>query len=69
MKILLEIPDNKAKFFLEMLKSLSFVKKATPISDAKAEFMQDIRESVEELKLIRSGKLKGLSEKEILDEL
>ena len=69
MKILLDIPDNKAKFFLEILKNLSFVKKATPITDGKAKHMQDIRIAVEEVNLIRAGKLKGLSPKEILDEL
>jgi len=37
MKILLDIKDTKAAFFMEVLKNFSFVKKATTISDAKAE--------------------------------
>lgn len=69
MKILLEIDERKAAFFLELLKSFKFVKKATPLSNAKAELMQDIREAVEELSLIRQGKLKGIPAKDLLDEL
>ncbi|MBX2967672.1 MAG: hypothetical protein KF845_16140 [Cyclobacteriaceae bacterium] len=69
MKILLEIPDNKSGFFMEVLRNLSFVKKTTLLSDAKAELMQDIREAVEEMKLIRAGKLKGIPAKDLLDEL
>ncbi len=69
MKILLEINDNKAAFFMEVLKSFKFVKKATPISTEKANLMQDIKEAVEELKLVREGKLKGIPAKDLLDEL
>jgi len=69
MKILLDISDNKASFFMEVLKNFSFVKKATPITNAKAALMQDIREAVEELKLIREGKLKGIPAKDLLNDL
>lgn len=69
MKILLEIPDNKASFIMEVLKSFSFVKKATKLSDNKAQQIEDILEAVEELKLIKQGKLKGIPAKQLLDEL
>ena len=69
MKILLDISDNKASFFMEVLKNFSFVRKATPITNAKADLMQDIREAVEELKLIREGKLKGIPAKDLLNDL
>ena len=69
MKILLDINDNKASFFMEVLKNFSCVKKATPITNAKAALMQDIREAVEELKLIREGKLKGIPAKDLLNDL
>jgi hypothetical protein len=69
MKILLDIKDSKASFFMEVLKNFSFVKKATPISDAKADLMQDIREAVEELKLVREGKLKARNAEDLIDEL
>lgn len=69
MKILLDIKDSKAPFFMELLKNFSFVKKATPLSDAKAELMQDIREAVEELKLFREGKLQARNAEGLIDEL
>jgi hypothetical protein len=55
MKILLEIPDNKASALMEVLKSISYVK-AKPLTDSKAILMEEIREAVEEMKLIRAGK-------------
>ena len=69
MKILLEINDNKAEFFMELLKSFKFVKSATPLTNAKAEHIQDIKEAIKELKLLKEGKLKGISAKDLLDEL
>lgn len=69
MKILLDIKDSKATFFMELLKNFSFVKKATPLSDAKAELMQDIREAVEEMKLIKEGKLQARNAEDLINEL
>ncbi len=69
MKILLDINDNKAAFFMEILKSFKFVKKATPISDAKADLMQDIRDAVEELKLVKKGKLEARNVDDLINEL
>ncbi|MBK9257444.1 MAG: hypothetical protein IPM42_18425 [Saprospiraceae bacterium] len=68
MKVLLDIKDSKAIHLVEVLKSLPYVK-TTTISDDKAILMEDIKEAVEELKLIRKGKLKGISAKQLLDEL
>lgn len=69
MKVLIEIPDNKASFALEVLRSLVFIKKVNPISGEKALLMEEIKEAVEELNLIKSGKLKGISAKDLLNEL
>ncbi len=68
MKVLLDIKDNKATHLLEVLKGLSYVKVRT-ISDEKALLMEEIKEAVEELKLIRQGKLEGIPAKQLLDEL
>ncbi len=68
MKLLLEIKDNKATKFMEMLKGLPYVK-TTTISDEKAILMEEIKDAVQELILIRQGKLKGISAKQLLDEL
>jgi len=69
MKVLVDIPDNKADFGLEVLRSLVFVKKANPISGEKALLMEELKEAVEELNLIKSGKLKGIPAKDLLNEL
>jgi len=68
MKVLLEIKENKVQFVMELLNSLNFVK-VQPLSAEKAELITDVREAVEELKLVRQGKLKGIPAKELLDEL
>ena len=68
MKILLEIPDNKAAFFMEVLKSFSFVK-AKPISPEKAQVLIELKEAVENLNLVKEGKLKARPAKELLHEL
>jgi hypothetical protein len=68
MKVLLDIKDSKALHLMEVLKSLPYVK-AQQLTDEKAELMSDIREAVENLKLVRSGKLKARPAKDLLDEL
>lgn len=69
MKILLDVNDSKVPFLLEVLKNFKFVKKATPLTDAKAELMQEIREAVEELKLIKAGKKEARSAEDFIHEL
>jgi len=68
MKILLEIPDNKASSLMDVLKSISYVK-AKPLTDEKALLIEEIREAVEEMKLIRSGKKKARNAEDFLNEL
>lgn len=68
MKVLLDIKDNKAVHLLEVLKGLSYVK-AKPITKEKSLLMVEIKEAVENLKLVRKGKLKARPAKELLDEL
>jgi len=68
MRVLLDIKDNKAIHLLEVLKSLPYVK-TTTLSDEKALLMEEIKEAVEELNLVRKGKLKGIPAKQLLDEI
>lgn len=68
MKVILDIKDSKVAFVMELLNSLNFVN-VKPLSDDKAELMENIKEAVEELKLIKQGKLKGIPAKDLLDEL
>lgn len=68
MKVLLEIKDAKAQFVMELLKSLSFVK-AKPLTPYKADVLEGIKEAVEEMKLIKAGKLKVRNAEDFLNEL
>jgi len=53
---------------MEVLKGLSYVK-TKMISKEKALLIEEIKEAVENLKLVKQGKLKARSAKELLDEL
>ena len=68
MKIVLDIPDNKASSLMDVWRSISYVK-AKPITDTKALLMKEIREAVEEMKLIRAGKKKARNAEDFLNEL
>lgn len=68
MKVLLDIKDSKAEFFMEVLKNFSYVK-AQPLTPYKAEVLEGIKEAVEEMKLIRAGKKEGRPAEELFDEL
>lgn len=68
MKILLDIPDNKASSLIDVLRSISYVM-IKPLTDAKALLMAEIREAVEEMKLIRAGKKQARNAEDFLNEL
>ncbi len=69
MKLILDIPDSKAKLMLDILKSLRFVKKAETLSSAKAQRIDEIKEAVRELRLVKAGKKKPVLLKDVLDEV
>jgi hypothetical protein len=68
MRVLLDIKNNKALHLLEVLKGLSYVKTKT-ISEEKAVLMEEIKEAVENLKLVRRGKMKARPAKDLLNEI
>lgn len=68
MKVLLDIQDSKALHLLEVLKSLPYVK-TKQLTEEKALLMSEIKEAVENLNLVRQGKLKARSAKDLLNEL
>jgi hypothetical protein len=67
-KVLLDIKDDKALHLLEILKNLSFVK-TKQLTPFKAKVLKDVAKAVEEMKLIKEGKLKGRKAEELFDEL
>lgn len=68
MKVILDIKDEKVPFILELLKNFDYVK-AIPLTSSKADVLEGVKEAVDEVKLIRQGKLKGISARELLNEL
>ncbi|MBK6409661.1 MAG: hypothetical protein IPF78_08175 [Flavobacteriales bacterium] len=68
MKLVIEVNDSKAEFLLELLRSLPFVKSST-ISNEKDEVLDSVRKAVEEMKLVKAGKLKGRPVEDLLNEL
>ena len=69
-QVILHIPDKKFPFFMELVKNLDFVKKVeTDDEPSKEQILRGIQGAVEEVKLIKAGKLKGISAKDLLNEL
>ena len=68
MKLLVEVPDENADFFLELLEQLKYVK-AKPFDRKAEEFYDGLRAAVEEVNLIKAGKKKGKPLAEFLNEL
>ncbi|MBK9509261.1 MAG: hypothetical protein IPO04_07200 [Cytophagaceae bacterium] len=69
MKVLVEISDKNAEFGLEVLKSLSFVKKTQQFSKEKARLWSDLKQAAQEIKLHQEGKINLKSARELLNEL
>jgi hypothetical protein len=67
-KAVLEIKDSKALFMMELLNSFSFVK-VKPITNEKALLLSEIREAVDNINLVKKGKLRARPAKELLDEI
>jgi hypothetical protein len=68
MKVLVDVQDSKAPFFMELMHSFRYVK-AKPITNEKALLMEEIKEAVENVKLANQGKLKAKPLNELLNEL
>lgn len=69
MKVLIDISDNEATFGMKVLKSLSFVRKAKPMTEGAVELWDDLKEAAEQVRLHKQGKLKLKSAQDLLDEL
>jgi uncharacterized protein YlbG (UPF0298 family) len=72
--ITIAVPDNKFPFTVDLLKNLKFIKTVKTSEDpnkapTKEEFIQDLKEAAEEVKLIKAGKKKAPSFEEFLNEL
>jgi hypothetical protein len=68
MKVLLDVKESKALFFMELLNNFSFVE-VQPITSEKALLLQEIKETVDTVNLIKKGKLSARPAKSLLNEL
>jgi hypothetical protein len=64
-QVTLNIPDDKYKFFLELIKSLNFVK----VEAAEDKALLELQSSLNQVKLIQDGKLPKQSAQDFLNEL
>ena len=69
MKLLIDIPDNKATFGMSVLQSLSFVKKIKLMSSANIALWDDLQEAAHEVRLNKQGKIKLKTAQDLLNEL
>jgi hypothetical protein len=69
MQVLVEIPDSKATFGLEVLRNLVFVKKAKPMTTEKISLWEDLKEASNEVRLHKQGKIKLKTAQDLFDEL
>lgn len=69
MKVVIDIPDNQLTFAMKVLKSLSFVKKANPLSASAAELWEDLIDAANDVKLHKQGKIKLKTAQQLLNEL
>jgi hypothetical protein len=68
MKAILDIQDNKAPFVLELLSNFKYVKTSLLTPDY-ALVLEELKEAVENMKLVSEGKLNPKPVEELLDEL
>ena len=68
MKLLIEVPDYLGHSLLEVLSSMRKVK-VKQISNLKACVLLELREALEEVKLIEAGKKKSHAAREFLEDI
>ena len=66
----INVQNNKVSFFTELLKQLDFIQVVKQIKETdKTEFIQDLKDAFNDVKLHQAGKKKLKSAKDLLDEL
>ncbi len=68
-QVTVEIPDKKYPFFLELVKSLGLKNVSPAKKHDKNDIRADIKDAVEEMKLIKAGKKKARNAEEFLNGL
>jgi hypothetical protein len=68
-QIILNIPDNKYPFILELVKNLGLEKMEIGPTASEKKALEDLEQGFQEVSLIEKGKKKGTTLKEFLNEL
>ena len=68
MRVLLDIKDAQALHLMEVLKSLPYVK-TTTLTEAKAQLLEELKESVDTLNQVKKGKVKLKSARDLFNEV
>ncbi len=68
MKLVLNVNDKIGPIILKVLRFLPFME-IDEVKSKKDEILDGIKESAEEMKLIRAGKRKGIPARELVNEL
>lgn len=68
-EVTVQIQDKDYQFFMKLVRTLPFVKSIKSASPPGKKILTDLQDSIEELKLIKAGKKKGISAKSLLKEL
>ena len=68
-QVIVEIPDKKYPFFIELVKSLGLKNVSLSEKLGKNEIKAGIKEAVEEMKLIKAGKKKARNAEDFLNGL
>jgi uncharacterized protein YpuA (DUF1002 family) len=67
-QVVIDIPDNKFNFFMELVNNLGFTK-VKQISKEQQQFVADLQHSLQQVNQHQEGKIKLQSAKDFLDEL
>ena len=70
MKIVLDIKESRASFFLELINSLNYVRVLRQVKDAhKNKYIQELAEAFNDVSLYEQGKKKLKSAKDLLNDI
>ena len=67
-RVVIDIPDNKFKFFMELVNNLGF-KKVRKLTIQQQEFIDDTRKSLKQVEQHLKGEIKLKSADQLLNEL
>jgi phage terminase large subunit-like protein len=67
-RVVLDIPDSKINFFMELVNNLG-IKKVKRLTKDQKEFIDDLKDSLSEVELHRQGKIKLQPARDFLNEL